>query len=167
MPARVTASYALASRAPDTAATPVPPHVAAVEAARRELGLSYDEIGAAVGANASTLHRWRGGATAPPPAYRRRAPALAALTAAARGSVDRDAIREAAAAAAARAGLDGAGPAWPGHEGEHSGSVLALGQVARLAALLTAVVAATTGNEAATLASPAPPPSRPCAGRGA
>jgi hypothetical protein len=123
----------------DPVAPPAParPHVAAVEAAHRELSLSSDGIAAAVGAHASTLHGWHTGETAPPPACRRRLTALAEVRAAVRGFVSRAGMRE-AAAAAARPGLDGAGPAVPGLADARRHALLAAGQVERLAALLTA-----------------------------
>lgn len=136
MPANVTAPAGAPGADPST--PPAPPHVLVVEAAHRDLGLSYDEIAGAVGANASTLHRWRAGETAPSPAYGRRLAALAELTAAVRGLLGRAGAPAATTAVAARAWLARAGPGVPGLGGERRGAVLAAGQLERLAALLAA-----------------------------
>ncbi len=71
------------SAALPTGPTPAGPHLEALEAAHRELGLSYDDIARALGANASSLHRWRAGDTGPSRVFRHGLAALAELTAAA------------------------------------------------------------------------------------
>lgn len=49
---------------------------AAIERAHRALGLTYSEIARALGANSSTLHRWRSGASTPTGVFRTRCTAL-------------------------------------------------------------------------------------------
>jgi hypothetical protein len=119
--------------APFSAPAPSRPHVDVIERAHGELGLSYDEIAEAVGANASTLHRWRAGETVPSPIFRRRLTALAALTVATREHLR----RAAEAGVAARAWWDEPA-ALPGLAGACPGAVLAAGQLERLAAVLAA-----------------------------
>ena len=142
----------------DAGDTRTPPHVGSIEAARRDLGLSDDEIAAAVGANASTLNRWRAGETAASPADRGRLTALAERTAALRGVLARAGVRESAVAAGARAWLDGAGPDVPGLAEARPRTLLAAGEVERLATLLTQ---ATPDAGAPTPATQRPAPIRP------
>jgi uncharacterized protein (DUF2384 family) len=71
---------ATAPRLPATADDASP--VGVVERARAEWGLRYDEIARALGADESTLHRWRARATSPSRAFRTRLAALSTLMAA-------------------------------------------------------------------------------------
>ncbi len=137
---------------PDPHAGPhAAPHVAVIEGAHADLGLGYDEIARALGANASTLHRWRAGDTGPSPVFRHRLRALAELTAAARGLGRRRGLT-------AAAWLDAPAVDVPGLGGERPRAVLAIGQLERLAALLTAALpTALTAAQATEIASEHPP----------
>jgi transcriptional regulator with XRE-family HTH domain len=55
---------------------PAEPPLESVEEARHMLGLTYREIAASLGADESTLHRWRAGTSAPRPVFRQRMAAL-------------------------------------------------------------------------------------------
>lgn len=112
------------------------PHVAVIERAHADLGLSYDEIAQALGANMSTLHRWRAGDTGPSPVFRHRLTALAELTVAVRG------LRRRPGALTPAAWLDAPALDVPGLGGARPRAVLAAGQLERLAALVTAAVTA-------------------------
>jgi transcriptional regulator with XRE-family HTH domain len=137
------------SAALPTGPSPAGPHLEALEAAHRELGLSYDEIAQALGANASSLHGWRAGDTGPSPVFRHRLAALAELTAAVRGLRRRPGTRTVAA------WLDAPAVEVPGLGGERPRASLAAGQLERLAALVTAAVTAAAVVEP--LVEPLPP----------